>query len=110
MSVLDVGLTPYRDTEFNRASFPLKTLEYLGAGVPVVTANLPAARWLYDGLKADEAGSPDSRILILADRASDYVPAISAMIADKQEFSADSISKKCIAFAEKHSWPRRARL
>ncbi|GAB3493912.1 glycosyltransferase [Amycolatopsis cihanbeyliensis] len=38
----DVGLTPYADTRFNRASFPLKTLEYLAAGKPVVSTALPA--------------------------------------------------------------------
>ncbi|HEX5117370.1 MAG TPA: glycosyltransferase [Pseudonocardiaceae bacterium] len=43
---MDVGLTPYTDTEFNRASFPLKTLEYLAAGLPVVGSDLPATRAL----------------------------------------------------------------
>jgi glycosyltransferase involved in cell wall biosynthesis len=46
LAAMDVGLTPYRDTAFNRASFPLKTLEYLAAGLPVVSTDLPAARWL----------------------------------------------------------------
>ena len=41
-----VGLTPYADTSFNRASFPLKTLEYLAAGLAVVSTDIPAARWL----------------------------------------------------------------
>lgn len=40
------GLTPYAVSEFNTASFPLKTLEYLAAGLPVVATDLPAARWL----------------------------------------------------------------
>ncbi|HEX4722628.1 MAG TPA: glycosyltransferase, partial [Pseudonocardiaceae bacterium] len=43
---IDVGLTPYTDTVFNRASFPLKTLEYLAAGRPVVGSDLPATRGL----------------------------------------------------------------
>jgi teichuronic acid biosynthesis glycosyltransferase TuaH len=43
---IDVGLTPYTDTAFNRASFPLKTLEYLAAGRPVVGSDLPATRGL----------------------------------------------------------------
>jgi teichuronic acid biosynthesis glycosyltransferase TuaH len=43
---LNVGLTPYADTAFNRASFPLKTLEYLAAGLPVVSTDLPASRRL----------------------------------------------------------------
>jgi teichuronic acid biosynthesis glycosyltransferase TuaH len=43
---IDVGLTPYTDSGFNRASFPLKTLEYLAAGLPVVSTDLPASRRL----------------------------------------------------------------
>lgn len=46
LSTLGVGLTPYADTPFNRASFPLKTLEYLAAGMAVVSTDMPATRWL----------------------------------------------------------------
>lgn len=46
LGALDVGLVPYAETDFNRASFPLKTLEYLAAGKPVVATDLPALRWL----------------------------------------------------------------
>lgn len=41
----NVGLTPYTDTQFNRSSFPLKTLEYVAAGVPVVATDLPASQF-----------------------------------------------------------------
>ena len=41
-----VGLTPYTTSEFNRSSFPLKTLEYLAFGLPVVATDLPATRWI----------------------------------------------------------------
>jgi teichuronic acid biosynthesis glycosyltransferase TuaH len=41
-----VGVLPYADTEFNRSSFPLKVLEYLAAGRPAVTTDLPAVRGL----------------------------------------------------------------
>ncbi|SFN70903.1 glycosyltransferase [Mycetocola miduiensis] len=37
---IDVGLTPYADTAFNRRSYPLKTVEYLAAGVPVVSTDV----------------------------------------------------------------------
>lgn len=37
---LSVGLTPYADSTFNRRSFPLKTLEYLAAGIPVVSTDV----------------------------------------------------------------------
>lgn len=46
LAAVDVGLTPYVDSEFNRASFPLKTLEYLAAGLAVVSTRLPANAWL----------------------------------------------------------------
>ena len=42
----DLGLTPYAESAFNRSSFPLKTLEYLASGLPVVATDHPAARWL----------------------------------------------------------------
>lgn len=46
LRVIDVGLTPYSQSSFNRASFPLKTLDYLAGGRPVVASDLPAHRWL----------------------------------------------------------------
>ncbi len=50
LRLIDVGVTPYLDTAFNRASFPLKTLEYLAAGRAVVSSDLPATRWLQTDL------------------------------------------------------------
>ena len=55
--LMDVGLTPYVDTDFNRSSFPLKTLEYLAAGVPVVSTDLPAVRDLSTSLVRGVNGS-----------------------------------------------------
>ena len=46
LGAIDVGLTPYAQSAFNEASFPLKTLEYLAAGRPAVVSDLPAHRWL----------------------------------------------------------------
>ncbi|MGY1727503.1 glycosyltransferase [Geodermatophilus sp. SYSU D01062] len=57
LAAVDVGLTPYRRTAFNQASIPLKTLEYLAAGVPVVSTPLPALDLLPAGLVAT-AGEP----------------------------------------------------
>jgi teichuronic acid biosynthesis glycosyltransferase TuaH len=42
LGAIHVGLTPYRQSAFNHASMPLKTLEYLAAGRPVVASDLPA--------------------------------------------------------------------
>lgn len=46
LAQLAVGLTPYAVSGFNQASFPLKTLEYLAAGLPVVSTDLDASKWL----------------------------------------------------------------
>jgi teichuronic acid biosynthesis glycosyltransferase TuaH len=46
LAAVRVGLTPYVNTPFNQASFPLKTLDYLAAGLPVVSTDLDASRWL----------------------------------------------------------------
>ena len=56
LAEIGVGLTPYADTAFNRSSFPLKTLEYLASGVPVVASDLPAVRWLHTELVAIGSG------------------------------------------------------
>ena len=49
LRLIDVGLIPYADTPFNHASFPLKALEYLAAGRPVLSTDIDAMRWLRGG-------------------------------------------------------------
>ena len=93
LRAMDVGLTPYADSLFNRASFPLKTLEYLAAGRGAVVTDLPAHRWLDTDL-IDITSSPAafadavSRRLVDAHRPTD--------VADRQRF------------AMAHSWAVRA--
>ena len=88
-----VGLTPYRDTAFNRASFPLKTLEYLASGVPVVSTDLPASRWL-DTPSVEVAGSVDDFVDRVAHRVAAGRPA--------------AVAEQCLAVAASHSWAARA--
>lgn len=89
---IDVGLTPYADTPFNRASFPLKTLEYLAAGRPVVSTDLPAARWL------------NTDLVSIAKHRSDFVAAVRDAIAT----SSPEDAQRRKAFAAQHSWEQRA--
>jgi len=102
LAAIDVGITPYRDSSFNRASFPLKTLEYLAAGRTAVSTDLPAARWLADDLAA--AGL-DAGMLRLATGPAEMAAAVraAAAIPGTPELAAERR-----AFAERHSWPRRA--
>jgi len=61
LRAIDVGLTPYRDSMFNRRSYPLKTVEYLAAGVPAVTSDVASL------------GGLDARYAIAADRPDTFV-------------------------------------
>lgn len=68
---IDVGLTAYADTAFNRRSYPLKTVEYLAAGVPVVTTRVaPIAQF-------------SRRYVIGADEPDDFVEAVRRSLASR---------------------------
>lgn len=93
LSDVTTCLLPYADTAFNRASFPLKALEYLAAGRRVVGTDLPALRWLDTGLVttvSDVAGFAG------AVRESLSTPLTTHEIAARREFAAG------------HSWQQRA--
>jgi teichuronic acid biosynthesis glycosyltransferase TuaH len=86
MRMIDVGLTPYRQSDFNLASFPLKTLEYLAAGRPVVASDLPAHRWL-DTPHVSIARTPEefarqTRALLASPRRAEDATARRAVAAD----------------------------
>jgi teichuronic acid biosynthesis glycosyltransferase TuaH len=93
MKRISVGLTPYTDSDFNRGSDPLKTLEYLAAGRPVVVSDLPSARRIPSDL-VEVASHPDAFAdLTLAALAREPDPALSA---------------KRREYARSHSWEARA--
>ncbi|WP_162599879.1 glycosyltransferase family protein [Nocardioides solisilvae] len=91
---IDVGLTPYADSAFNRASFPLKTLEYLAAGRAALSTPLPALELLATDLVAVASG-PDE----FAARA----VALAHAAGDPREVEARR------RFARRHGWEERAR-
>ena len=93
LKLIDVGLVPYRDSPFNRGSFPLKTLEYLAAGRAVVATDLPAIRWLATDHVA--VASEPAEFSELVARLLDQVRT-PAIVARRR------------AFAAAHSWARRA--
>ena len=93
LRTMDVGLVPYNFSAFNIGSFPLKMLEYLGSGRPVVATDLPAVRWL-DSEHIRVASEPDT----FADAVAEALksPGTDADFAARQEFAAG------------HSWRHRA--
>lgn len=92
LRVIDVGLTPYRRTDFNHASFPLKTLEYLAAGRASVVSDLPAHRWL---------DSPD---VTIARTPRAFAERTEALLAAPRS-AAEAQARR--AFAARHSWAAR---
>jgi teichuronic acid biosynthesis glycosyltransferase TuaH len=93
LRLIDVGLTPYADTAFNRASFPLKTMEYLAAGRAVVATPLPANDWLGTDL-ITVAGGP-----------AEFAAAVTRRLAAPAD---DELVARRRAFAREHSWAYRA--
>lgn len=93
LAAMDVGLTPYANTAFNRASFPLKTLEYLAAGLPVVSTDLPSAQAL------------DTDLLTLATTPEEFAKMTADVL--EQPVDPDLIDRRR-AFAERHGWDARA--
>ena len=81
----DIGITPYLDSPFNRASFPLKTLDYLSASRPAVSTDLAAARWLLDDLtRSERASACRPLILALAGNCADFVDAVRHIVGDPE--------------------------
>ena len=116
LATIDVGITPYQDSLFNRASFPLKTLEYLSAGRPVVTTDLPAARWLWDDLTCSNQAAFAEQILALSGTPAEFVTALRRVVGHPlgsgeidQTRTRPRVAELCRAFAERHSWSARAK-
>ena len=104
LAMVDIGLTPYRATDaFNRASFPLKTLEYLSAGLPVVACDVPTMRWLRRDLEETLPLDQADQVLVLVADSQGYVEAICGLSVG----GADAVARR-VAFAQRHSWPGRA--
>ncbi|GAA1789003.1 glycosyltransferase family 1 protein [Planosporangium flavigriseum] len=93
LRLIDVGLTPYADNAFNRASFPLKTLEYLAAGRGVVATPLPAITWLGTDL-VSTASTP-----------AEFAARVQAALAVPRT---EELAARRRAFAREHGWDRRA--
>ena len=93
LKAIDVGLVPYANTQFNRNSFPMKTLEYLAAGRPVVSTPLPAVRSL------------QTELVALAETPEDFAAAVLRQASEARDPAMTAARR---AFAAHHSWTTRA--
>jgi teichuronic acid biosynthesis glycosyltransferase TuaH len=87
-------LLPYGDSDFNRASFPLKVLEYLAAGRRVVSTDLPAIDWL------------DTDLVTVAGTPAGFAEAVRASLTPPLTSEEVDLRR---AFASTHSWEHRVR-
>jgi len=93
LRLMDVGVVPYRDSQFNRGSFPLKILEYLAAGRAVVATDLPAVRWL------------DTDLVAVAAEPAAFADHVERLL---REVRSPALMALRRAFASRHSWANRA--
>ncbi|WP_131740496.1 glycosyltransferase [Actinomadura roseirufa] len=98
LATIRVGLTPYALDGFNRASFPIKTLDYLAAGRAVVSTDLPATRWL----RATPGGA---ELIRSASTVDGFVRAVERELA--AEPAPDLVARRR-EFAARHDWAHRA--
>lgn len=91
VQAFDVGLIPYIESDWTRAVDPLKLLEYLAAGVPVVATPLPEVRKYADAVGIAELGTP-------------FVDAVRRALTGTQGLRGDAARR----FARGHSWEQRA--
>jgi teichuronic acid biosynthesis glycosyltransferase TuaH len=87
-------LLPYGDSDFNRASFPLKVLEYLAAGRRVVSTDLPAIEWL------------DTDLVTVAASPAAFAEAVRASLS--APLTSEEVDRRR-AFASTHTWENRVR-
>jgi glycosyltransferase involved in cell wall biosynthesis len=90
----DCGIAPLRDNAWNRASWPLKYGDYVAAGLPIVTARLPAAEEL-----AKDLGDA----VLFAASAEEYVSAVRGAA----QLGEDVVGR-IRAHAATHTWSSRA--
>jgi GT2 family glycosyltransferase len=93
MASASVGLNLYADSPFNRSSFPMKIFEYLGSGLPVVSTDIPAARWF------------GAEYVDIAETSAKFVARVQERIAEGRTSDGD---RSRHAFAQTHSWDARA--
>jgi len=89
----DVGLVPYRDSEYTASVYPVKLNEYLAMGVPVVATDLPEIRLF----NADHGG-----VLTVAREVDQFEQALRSLLS-----GGDDDADRRRRVARENSWTRR---
>jgi len=94
VKAFDVGIVPYRNTEYTANVYPTKLNEYLAMGIPVVATDLPEIRRFV---------AEHGPVVEIARDAATFATAIRAALADS---SADETARR-IEVAHSNSWTSR---
>jgi glycosyltransferase involved in cell wall biosynthesis len=89
----DIGVATSRDTEFRRHACPLKIVEYMAAGLPVIGTQMGETQAIIEKAMAGEAVrfSPQA-----------FAHAAVTLLSDRGKY--DQYARNALAFAERHDW------
>jgi glycosyltransferase involved in cell wall biosynthesis len=87
LSLSAIGIIPYQINELTRGISPLKTFEYLAAGLPVVATPLPALTPIDDSLWIE-----------------DTPQAFSARVVNLLDYDEPTTREERVTIAKEHSW------
>ena len=90
----DVGLVPYRVSDYTASVYPVKLNEYLAMGIPVVATDLPEIR---------RFNAEHGDVIAVAPDAEDFAAAIDAVLQPPP----DGVVERRIAAARENSWATR---
>lgn len=90
----DVGIIPYRKTEYTTTVYPTKLNEYHALGKPVVSTDLPEV------IRFNKA---NDNLVFIARTYPEFVDSISRVLKNKDI----TLKEKCIRSAKENSWSRR---
>lgn len=93
LSAFDVCLIPYKTDKYGKSAFPVKIIEYLAMGKPVVTTALPAFKYLRD-----------KDLIYWAKTEEEFIHLLKCALSEKKT---PKLVKRRVEEARKNSWEER---
>jgi hypothetical protein len=95
LSAMDVCLIPFKINELTLASSPIKMYEYLAAGKPVVSTDLPEVR------------ASASELVYIGEDDKDFIEKVEIAIDEKKRIDRETLVARRMMFAQENSWEKR---
>jgi len=91
ISIFDVGIIPYQMNGYGQAAYPVKVMEYLSCGIPVVATDLPSLSEL-----------KDKKVIYTAKTLQEFIKKCRMAIKENDRI----LRMKRIRIAKKYSWSK----